>query len=190
MREQIGEQFEQVLTAAALGAGWAAERLWRSLAPAVTGYLRVQGATEPDDLTSEVFVAVFRGLAEFSGDEQQFRSWVFTIAHHRLVDARRRAARRPAQVPMEREPGAAPATSPSASAEHEALARAGTGQVRALCERLAPDQRDVLLLRMVGGLTVEETAATLSKTPGAVKALQRRGLGALRRIFEREGVPL
>ena len=51
-------------------------------------------------------------------------------------------------------------------------------------------QRDVLVLRLVGGLTVDEVAAALDKSPGAVKALQRRALLALRKILEREGVPL
>ncbi len=59
------------------------------------GYLRVQGAREPEDLTSEVFLGAFRGLSGFSGDEDQFRSWVFTIAHRRLTDERRRVSHRP-----------------------------------------------------------------------------------------------
>jgi RNA polymerase sigma-70 factor (ECF subfamily) len=62
--------------------------------------------------------------------------------------------------------------------------------VRDLCERLVPDQRDVLVLRLLGRLTVEEVAAALGKTPGAVKALQRRGFGAIGRMIEREGVPV
>lgn len=185
--EQRGEKFDQVLTAAGLGAGWAAELLWRSLAPAVAGYLRVQGAAEPDDLTSEVFIGVLRSLASFSGTEEQFRSWVFTIAHRRLVDERRRAARRPAPSSLETDHGGEPLEH---SAEHEALQRLGSEQVRGLCEELVPDQRDVLLLRLVGGLTVDEVATALDKSEGAVKALQRRALVALRKILDREGVPL
>ena len=185
--EQIGEHFEQILAAAQTGAGWAAERLWTSLAPAVAGYLRVQGADEPDDLTSEVFLGVFRSLPSFSGTEEQFRSWVFTIAHRRLVDERRRAARRPLLSGLDTAKGDG---SVGHSAEHEAVQRLGSEQVRRLCERLVPDQRDVLLLRLVGGLTVDEVAAALGKSSGAVKALQRRALGALRKIVDIEGVPL
>lgn len=187
MPEQLGEQFDAVLRAAGLGAGWAAERLWRSLAPAVAGYLRVQGATEPDDLTSEVFLGVFRSLTSFSGAEEQFRSWVFTIAHRRLVDERRRAGRRPPLSSVEVDHGDGPL---GQSAEDEALQHLSSQRVRGLCERLVPDQRDVLLLRLVGGLTVEEVAAALGKSPGAVKALQRRALVAVRKILDREGVPL
>ncbi|MEX2255873.1 MAG: sigma factor [Acidimicrobiia bacterium] len=90
----MGEELDGVLDAAQAGAGWALEVLYRQLAPAVAGYQRVQGTAEPDDLTNEVFVRVFRDLGAFSGTDAQFRSWVFSIAHARLVDDRRRQARR------------------------------------------------------------------------------------------------
>ena len=183
---QLGEQFEQVLTAAQTGEGWAAERLWRTTAPAVAGYLRVQGAAESEDLTSEVFLSVFRNLGSFAGTEAQFRSWVFTIAHRRLTDERRRSGRRPALL-LGAEAGD---VRPGQSAESEALQRLGAERVRLLCGQLVPDQRDVLLLRLVGGLTVDEVAGVVGKSEGAVKALQRRGLIALRKILASQGVPL
>ena len=184
--DQVGAPFDAVLAAAQVGAGWAAEQIWISLAPKVAGYLRSQGSSEPDDLTSEVFLGVFGSLGSFSGSEEQFRSWVFTIAHRRLVDERRGIGRRPAPA-WGVEPDDGP---PGPSAEHEALQRLSAERVRDLCDRLVPDQRDVLLLRLVGGLTVQEVAVTLGKTEGAIKALQRRALIALRRIVDREGVPL
>ena len=170
--------------AAAAGGEWAYEDLYRTLAPAVAGYLRVQGSAEPDDLTSEVFERAFSSLGRFSGGEGQFRSWVFTIAHHRLTDERRRAARRPLRADGELPEAAA------GDVEDEALRRMATERVRRLCEELVPDQRDVMLLRMVAAMTVEDVARALGKSPGAVKALQRRGLAALRRQMERQAVPV
>jgi RNA polymerase sigma factor (sigma-70 family) len=73
--------------------GW--DRLYRWLAPRVAGYLRWLGAREVDDLTSEVFLAVFRRVGDFEGTEANFRSWVFTVAHSRMIDERRRRGRRP-----------------------------------------------------------------------------------------------
>ena len=178
------EPFATLLTAAQAGGEWAYERLYRSLAPAVAGYLRVQGAADPDDLTSEVFERAFTHLGRFSGGEAQFRSWVFTIAHHRLTDERRRVGRRPVRADAD-----VPEL-PAGDVEDEAVRRLATERVRRLCEGLVPDQRDVLLLRMLAALTVEEIAEALGKTPGAVKALQRRGLAAIRRQMERQGVPL
>jgi RNA polymerase sigma factor (sigma-70 family) len=185
-RSQPGpdEPFASLLSAAQAGGAWAYERLYRSLAPVVAGYLRVQGAAEPDDLTSEVFEKAFTALGGFSGSEAQFRSWIFTIAHNRLTDERRRAARRPVRADID-----VPEL-PAGDVEEDAARRLATERVRRLCDGLAPDQRDVLLLRMLADLTVEEIAQALGKSPGAVKALQRRGLAALRRQMERQGVPL
>jgi len=70
--------------------------LYRQLAPAVLGYVRSQGAAEPEDLLGEIFLQVVRDIGRFRGDEAALRRWVFTIAHHRLIDARRRSQRRPA----------------------------------------------------------------------------------------------
>ena len=182
----LGPAFDRVLAAARTDTGWAYERLYRDLSPAVCGYLRLQGAREPDDLTSEVFLGVFRGLATFTGDEDRFRSWVFTIAHRRLTDERRRVSIRPQTAEGGGDPGAAC----GGDVEDDVLRRLSAQRVRSLCAGLAPDQRDVLLLRMVSDLTVDAVAEALDKTPGAVKALQRRALLNLRRVLEREGVPL
>lgn len=185
-RLAIGEGFPEVLHAARAGAPWAFERLYVELAPVVGGYLRLQGAAEPDDLTSEAFLGVFGRLASFEGSEQQFRSWVFTIAHRRLIDERRRAVRRPSIMTadndlLDREGG---------DVEQDAFAALGTARVYELCAGLSDDQREVLVLRVVGDLTVEQVAAIVDKSVGAVKALQRRALQALRRKLERDGVPL
>jgi RNA polymerase sigma factor (sigma-70 family) len=186
-RARIGPDFDSVLCAAQAGAPWALERLYRVLSPGVLGYLRVQGATDPEDLANEVFLGVFQRIASFAGDEDRFRSWVFTIAHSRLIDDRRRAARRPqtvqdaSEVPVER---------PGGDAEHDALERLSRARVQALCEQLVADQRDVLLLRLMAGLTVEAIAESLGKSEGAVKALQRRGLANLRKVLEHDPVSL
>ena len=177
--------FEEVLIAATAGGGWAARQLYEWLAPAVSGYLRVQGAQEPDDLCSEVFLRVFRSLARFDGDAARFRSWVFSIAHNQLVDARRR------QVVRERElPAPSPSARSSPAAEAAVLESLGTAEVVELLAGLHADQRTVLLLRIVGDLTIDQVATAVGKRPGAVKALQRRGLTALRRALTEEAVPL
>ncbi|MDP8992879.1 MAG: sigma-70 family RNA polymerase sigma factor [Actinomycetota bacterium] len=177
--------FAEVLAAAQANAGWAFRRLFDELARPVVGYLRLQGACDPDDLANEAFLGAFSNIDRFEGDEEAFRSWVFTIAHHRLVDERRRLSRRPALAGHD-----ADADVRGGDVEDDALRSAGDERVREVLALLAPDQRDVLLLRIVGDHTVEQVAEALGKTPGAVKALQRRGLRALRKEISREGVPL
>lgn len=159
---------------------------YEELAPPVLAYLRGHGVAAAEDVLHEVFLAVFTGLARFEGDGRGFRSWVFTIAHHKAVDDVRRRARRPEPVPYQAEQDRREA----ASAEQEALAALSQARVHELLARLTEDQREVLLLRVVADLTVEQVAAALGKPIGAVKALQRRGLDALRRIVHTEGVPL
>ena len=181
----LGERFPEILHAARGGAPWAFERLYGDLAPAVAGYLRVQRASEPEDLVSEVFIGVFRGLATFHGSEQQFRSWVFTIAHRRLVDERRHAARRPHLSTVEAEQ-----SPPGGDVEREAFESLGEQWVVEVCAQLSSDQRTVLLLRVIADLSIEEVARITGKTVGAVKALQRRALEALRRKLAREGATL
>ena len=176
-----GPPFDKVLAAAQAGAGWARTRLYEWLAPVVAGYLRARGAGEPDDLTSDAFVRVFSGCESFSGDEVQFRSWVLRIAHCRLVDARRAENRRPEMEPLHSESSLLRDEPTMPTAEDEALRTLGTERMRRLLDTLTPDQRDVLYLRLIAGLTVKEVAASLAKQPGAVKALHRRGLAALRR---------
>src|SRR3954451_13571050 len=94
---RTGLPFDDLLAAAQAGAAWAFETLYRDLSPVVTGYLRLHGAAEPDDLASETFLGVFTGLAGFRGDEEALRAWVFTIAHRRLGGAWR--ARPPSPSP-------------------------------------------------------------------------------------------
>ena len=148
----------------------------------MAGYLRAQGAIQAEDLCSEVFVAVLRNLERFTGDESGFRSWVFTIAHRRLLDERRSLARRPTTVQLTEA-----LDMPDGDDVHENVAQVlGVERVRALCDRLAPDQRDVLLLRLLAQLTIVEIGALLAKTPEAVKALQRRGFRAIARHLDNE----
>lgn len=172
----LGQAFDEVLVAAQSGAGWAFTRLYEELAGVVTGYLRQQGAREPDDVASETFLHVFNGIRRFAGDEDAFRSWVFTIAHRRLVDERRRLARRPelaAVDDVDAEPDVGPAP------DHTVIGEAHWAELEQHLAVLTRLQRDVVLLRVVAGLTVSETAALLDRSQDAVRQLQHRGLRAL-----------
>jgi DNA-directed RNA polymerase specialized sigma24 family protein len=87
--------FEDVLVAARRSDGEAWQELYGAYAGRVHAYLRAQGAVDAEDLTSEVFLRVYARLDTFSGDEAQFRSWLFTVAHRILIDDVRRNRRRP-----------------------------------------------------------------------------------------------
>jgi RNA polymerase sigma factor (sigma-70 family) len=148
------------------------ENTYRELAPAVLGYLRAQRARDPEDLLGEVFLQVTRDLSRFRGDRDDLRRWVFTIARNRLVDDSRRRARRPEIVDRELPDISTvlPADAPDPDL------------VRALA-LLTDDQREVIALRFIADLPLEEVARVTKRKIGAVKALQHRGLTTLARIL-------
>jgi RNA polymerase sigma factor (sigma-70 family) len=180
----MAEDFATTLAGARAGEPGAFATLYEGLARPVARYLHARGVRDVEDVTNEVFLHVYTGLSRFEGDQAQFRSWVFTIAHRRGVDAMRSCARRPRAEPWEErhDQGVVP------SAEDSALDGLGDARVRAVLAHLTPEQREVLLLRVVADLTVDQVAQVLGRRPGTVKALQRRGLAAARRVLQ--AVPL
>lgn len=175
---------EDAFEAAVAGQAWALRALYEELAPKVTGYLRTRGASEPEDLTSEVFLAVFPRLSTVAGGLSGLRTLVFSVAHARLVDDLRRRSRRGES--MGYDPDRDSRVSPSS--EEEAFAGLGTQRAIELLAKLPDDQRDVLMLRTLADLTVDQVAVTLGKSRGAVKQAQRRGLITLRGLLVAEGV--
>lgn len=181
----IGAEFPEVLREAQAGDSDAMGRLYTDCAPRVLGFLRTQGIADHEDVAAEVFVSVVRNLPRFSGDEDAFRGWVFTIAQRRLVDERRRRGRRP-EEPFE-SGDLAEVLSPGPSVEGEAMERLRTSGLLAAIEQLTPDQRAVLYLRAVADLSVPDIARALDKPESAVKALLRRASAALTRRLAEAG---
>jgi RNA polymerase sigma-70 factor (ECF subfamily) len=181
--EQPRDSFSERLDAATRGQEWAWREIYESLAGQVTGYLRVRGAADAEDLANEVFLQVARNIRQFEGNEASFRSWVFVIAHRRLIDARRTLNRRPVTVDE-------PADPVGGDVEHEALDRISRVRVEELLGQLTDDQRDVLALRIVADLPLAETARILNREIGAIKALQRRAVHSLKRLIDEGRVSL
>ena len=128
-------------------------------------------------MTSDVFLAAFSSIGTFTGDATAFRSWLFTIAHHKAVDVLRRRVDTDEYV-ADSDPRA------SASAEDDAMDEILDVDVRAMLEALTPEQREVLLLRTIGDLSVEQVAEATGRTVGAVKQLHHRAVAAARRAAE------
>lgn len=174
----LREHFPRILAAAQAGGEWAWRELYAATAPLLTRYLRARGVPDADDVVGETFIRVVRNIDRFEGDEGSFRSWVFTIGRNLVVDDVRTRARRPSDpVPVDH----LVAVGPTGDAEDEAVAELGRETVEATLDLLSADQREVLLLRILGGLTIGEIADVIGKKEGAVKMLQARGLAALRK---------
>lgn len=169
--------FDGLIEAARAGNDWAVASLYDHIQPPLLRYLRWQEPSMAEDLASEVWLAVAEGLQRFEGDEAAFKGWIFTIARRRLADHRRRGARRNARtVPTEALAQLLTADDPadlvtSRISAHDAIS--------ALTAALPADQAEIVLLRVVGSLPVEEVARIVGKRPGTVRVLQHR---ALRRL--------
>ena len=177
----IGPEFPAVLQAASRGDEAAFGRLWHDLQPRVLRYFMVAAPAAAEDLASETWLGVVRGLDRFRGNEPSFRAWVFTIARHEVLDWRRRAARRGAEdLPADGVVDQAAPDDPAA----DALEGFSTREALAQVASLPPDQAEAIVLRVVAGLGVDRVAAIMDKRPGTVRVLTHRGL---RRLAERLG---
>lgn len=159
--------------------------LWRDLNPAVVRYLSV-ASDAADDVAADTWVTVVKGLARFTGDENAWRAWVFTTARRRAVDAGRRRTRA-ADRDRSFEPW--PVFGGDADDPADVVARRiDTDAALALVAALSPLQAEVVVLRVVAGLSVEDVARVVGRSNGAVRVAHHRGLGRLRELLADRGV--
>lgn len=170
--------FQVTLSAARRGDGEAWRVLYDEHASPVLGYLRAQRAPSPEDLLGEVWLQAVRDLPRFSGDATGFRSWLLTIAHNRLLDARRAIARRPQEVAADgSDEGGERAEAASAQIEAEE-------DLRRLLEGMPERHQSVLYLRFVLDMPQREVARVLGISTPAMKMLQGRAVRSLQRRVE------
>ena len=176
--------FDQTLAAARAGDGRAFEDLYESLSRRVYSFVSLRGASDPEATVNDVFLKVFLNLGDFVGNEIQFSAWVFKIARNTLIDEARRRQRRVDESDLDsaREPAAG-------DVESDAIAELGNDWINMQLRVLTPEQRDVVVLRIVSDLTIEAIAEILGKRIGAVKAIQRRAFRTLARNLDDRAVP-
>jgi RNA polymerase sigma-70 factor, ECF subfamily len=176
--------FQAALAAARLGEEWAVASLWRDLHPRILRYLRVAvGDSDAEDLASDVWLEVARGLGRFDGDASAFRAWVFTIARRRVIDVGRRVQRRRSHPMSPQQIDRGHHETPG-----ELEARLALDVALRRVARLPRDQAEVVALRVLAGLSAEQVAEILGKSAGAVRVLQHRGLRRLANELAAEGV--
>ncbi len=176
------------LTALAVGGHPAAiDSLLRLIRPRVVRYARarlgqVAGHYEvADDVAQEVCIAVLGALPRYRDMGRPFASFVFGIASHKVADARRSAAR--LAIPTDNLPDG-PDDQPGP--EDTAVASLDAQRARSLLARLPRHQRDLVGLRVLVGLSAEETGKALGMSAGAVRVAQHRALARLRAIAVEE----
>ena len=167
-----------LLDAARGGNAGAFGEIYRRFARTVHGIIvsRV-GPDDAEDLTQEVFAAVYRGLGTVR-DGTALPAWICTVARNLATDHLRRIKRAPRRAPLEE----ASATTPAGDGEKELSER-----VMARIRELPDAYRETLVLRLVEGLTGPEIAVRTGMTPGSVRVNLTRGMARLRPLLAAEG---
>jgi RNA polymerase sigma-70 factor (ECF subfamily) len=143
----------------------------------VGGYERI--FTSADDVAQEICLAVLTALPSYRDQGRPFLAFVYGIASHKVADAHRSAARNRAEPVADVPDITDQADGPEAQLMHGEVA----GRMARLMESLSEKQRDILHLRVLVGLSVEETAEAVGSTPGAVRVAQHRALNRLREVL-------
>jgi RNA polymerase sigma-70 factor (ECF subfamily) len=171
---------------AARGRTDAIDELLRRLRPEIVRYCRARLARmgchcqNEDDVAQEVCLALLAALPSYTETGRPFGAFVFGIAAHKVADAARGAAR--AAVPVSDVPERPDDLQPGP--EDVLLTHADAARARQLLATLPAGQRRLLLLRVVTGLSAEETGYVLDMTAGAVRVAQHRALARLRELAQ------
>lgn len=177
-----GERLDVVVAEAVGGNRDALREVLEIIRPIVVRYCRARvGATErsglsADDVAQEVCLAAITALPRYKDQGRPFLAFVYGIAAHKVADTHRAAGRNraePTDVVPER-------YSLEAGPEQRALDSESAARMNKLLSVLPEKQREILILRVVVGMSAEETAEAVGSTPGAVRVAQHRALARLK----------
>jgi RNA polymerase sigma-70 factor (ECF subfamily) len=185
----LRDDLRELTNLAVQGDRTAIESLLGHLRPMVVRYCRarlgrVSGQYHiADDVAQEVCIAVLSALPRYRDMGRPFASFVFGIASHKVADALRSSVR--SAVPTQDLPDG-PDEGPGP--EETVVRYIEAEHARRLLSRLPDNQRELLMLRVVSGLSAEETGNVLGMSPGAVRVAQHRALARLRAMAELESI--
>jgi RNA polymerase sigma-70 factor (ECF subfamily) len=177
-----GERLDAVVADAVAGNRDALREVLEIIRPIVVRYCRARVGTSErsglsaDDVAQEVCLAAITALPRYKDQGRPFLAFVYGIAAHKVADAHRAAARNradPTDVVPER-------YSLEAGPEQMALDSESSARMNRLLSVLPEKQREILILRVVVGMSAEETAEAVGSTPGAVRVAQHRALARLK----------
>ena len=183
-------ELEVTIESAEQGTDQGIVTLFRSFNPQLLRFLKNQAPNQYEDIASETWLAIAKGIANFNGNPHDFRSWMFSIARRKLVDHYRTAGK--SKIAFEnlrtrfsQEQSLNEADSSSEAAISNLSAESA---IEELVNQLPPHHAEVLLLRILGELSVEEVAKIVEKSPEAVRVIQYRALNSLSKKFKRNFV--
>lgn len=174
-------QLQRLIAAAQQGNGEAAGQLYDRYHAQIYRFVHVRLASPQaaEDLTAEVFIRMVDRLTQYDDRGLPFGAWLYQIARNLLIDSHRRREK-VAFVPLEEAPHL---HSVGDVVERAAQKQLLSEQLLAGLERLESQEREVLELRFLAGLTAAETAEFLAESLTAVKSRQHRALKHLRALL-------
>jgi len=181
---------DELVARAMTGEAAAVGRVLAIIRPLVVRYCRARlgrmdrSSVSADDVAQEVCLAVLTALPGYRVQGRPFLAFVYGIASHKVIDAHRAATRNRAEPVADVPDAIEVADGP----EQRALRVELTGEMGRILDQLPDKQREILLLRVVVGLSAEETAEAVGSTPGAVRVAQHRALARLRKSMPEEEV--
>jgi RNA polymerase sigma-70 factor (ECF subfamily) len=176
-------EFADLLDDVRRGDAGAINALFRQLHPRLLRFLRASEPAHADDLAGEVWLAVAAHLPSFDGDYAEFRAWLFSIARRRIADHRRTGLRR-RTAPASQEFLETVRARHADPADESVDAESGQRAAALIAEVLPPEQAEVILLRILGELDVDQVADITGKSANWVRVNQHR---ALKKLGERLG---
>lgn len=185
----MGEELDSAVAAASQGDRAALAQVLASIRPLVVRYCRARvgsaerGQHSADDVAQEVCLAVMTALPRYQDQGRPFMAFVYGIAAHKVADAHRSTARNRSDPVADVPEVMASDDSP----EEHALNAETSRQMKELLGTLPEKQREILIMRLVVGLSAEETAAAVGSTAGAVRVAQHRAIARLKKEVTRAG---
>ncbi len=187
---ESGDELDTLVAAAVNGDRESTGRLLGVISPLVVRYCRSRVGRQErtfasaDDVAQEVCLAVLKALPGYRDQGRPFLAFVYGIAQHKVADAHRSSARNRsdpmAEVPDTPELGDDPET--------RVIQGELAGRLEKMMAALTPKHQEIVRLRVIVGLSAEETAEAVDSTPGAVRVAQHRALNRLRKMMATEGV--
>lgn len=173
-------EFEDLLFEARNGNERAFTMIWKNLNPRLTRYVATQSygsGIDYEDVVSETWISVAKDISKFKGEYSNFKSWLYSIARNRIVDAVRKNGR---QIKSYGEPSEMQIVDLKTSVLGEIESDEGLKSIIQAIQTLPPAQAEAIMLRIVAELEINEVAKILDKSEGTVRVACHRGLETLR----------
>jgi RNA polymerase sigma-70 factor (ECF subfamily) len=176
-RRRTGSPLDEAITMAKAGDRDAIRYLYVRYADSVYGYTRsiLRESHDAEDVTQQVFAKLIQVIGKYEPREVPFTAWILRVAHNLAIDH----IRRQRMIPCDE------VRAPAGTDIFESRERSQA--LRDAFAELPDDQRQVLVLRHIVGLSPGEIADRLGKTEGSVHGLHHRGRSALREALIARG---